>query len=152
MDWISDNAWSVWLGIAIVLGVAEMFSLDLILLMLAVGAIVGMVLALASAPVAVQILAAGGAALAMLAFVRPTWARRLHAGPELRHGPAALIGTTGFAIEEVSARGGLVKVSGETWTARPYDEHTVIPSGAKIEIFEIKGAIAYVAPVAELES
>ena len=87
----------------------------------------------------------------MLAFVRPTCARRLHGGPELRHGPAALIGATGFAMEEVSSRGGLVKVSGETWTARPYDEHTVIPAGSKIEIFEIKGAAAYVSPVAELE-
>ncbi len=35
--------WEIWLGLAIVLGVAELFSLDLILLMLAVGAVVGIV-------------------------------------------------------------------------------------------------------------
>jgi len=152
MDWISDHAWSVWLGVAMVLGVAEMFSLDLVLLMLASGAVVGMVLGLLSLPVAVQVIGAAATAVAMLTFVRPSWARRLHSGPELRHGPAALIGATGYAVAEVSARGGLVKVSGETWTARPYDEHTVIPSGAKVEIFEIKGATAYVGQIAELES
>ena len=31
MDWLRDHAWETWLGLAIVLGVAEMFSLDLVL-------------------------------------------------------------------------------------------------------------------------
>lgn len=152
MNWLIEHAWGVWLGAALVLGVAEMFSLDLILLMLAVGAGVGMVMAIAGLPLAVQCLGAAATAVAMLAFVRPQWAKRLHAGPDLRHGPAALVGTTGFAVEEVSSRGGLVKLSGEIWTARPYDEHVVIPSGAKVEVYEIRGATAYVAQVAELES
>lgn len=152
MDWISDHAWQVWLGLAMLLGVAEMFSLDLVLLMLAAGALVGMVLGFLELPLVVQALGAAAASVAMLTFVRPSWARRLHSGPELRHGPAALIGSTGFAVDEISARGGTVKVSGETWTARPYDESVVIPRGAKVEIYEIRGATAYVAQVAELES
>jgi len=152
MDWFTDHLWQTWLGVAMLLGVAELFSLDLILLMLAVGGVVGMVLAIAGLPFVLQALAAAAASVAMLTFVRPKWVSRLHSGPDLKHGPAALIGTTGFAIDEVSARGGLVKVSGETWTARPYDEHEVIPAGAKVEIYEIRGATAFVAQVAELES
>ena len=35
MDWIRDHLWETWLGLSIVLGVAEMFSLDLIFAMLA---------------------------------------------------------------------------------------------------------------------
>ncbi|HSV41653.1 MAG TPA: NfeD family protein [Nocardioidaceae bacterium] len=151
MDW-SPEAWHVWLGIAAVLVVAEMFSLDLILLMLGAGAIVGAVLGMLDAPFPVQALAAGATALGMLTLVRPSMVRRLHSGPELRHGPAALIGSSGYVLEEVSAQGGLIKVAGETWTARPYDETAVIPSGAKIEVYEIRGATAYVAQVAELES
>lgn len=151
MDWFTEHAWSIWLGAVLVLGVAEMFSLDLVLLMLAAGAAIGMVLAIAGLPVAVQCLAAAATATAMLALVRPSVVRRLHSGPELRHGPAALIGTTGFAVEEVSSRGGLVKIAGEVWTARPYDEHVVIPDGAKVEVYEIRGATAYVAQVPELE-
>ena len=58
----------------------------------------------------------------------------------------------GYAIEEVSSRSGVVKVSGEMWTARPYDESVVIPAGAKIEVFQIKGATAYVAEVPELDA
>ena len=42
MDWISDHLTAVFLGLAIVLGVAELASMDLILLMLAAGALAGM--------------------------------------------------------------------------------------------------------------
>ncbi|HET7736102.1 MAG TPA: NfeD family protein [Nocardioidaceae bacterium] len=152
MDWISEHAWSVWLGLAMLLGVAELFSLDLVLLMLAVGALTGLGLDVVGLPLPVQILGAAATSVAMLALVRPSAVRRLRSGPELRHGPAALIGTTGFALEEVSVREGLVKLGGEIWTARPYDEHVVIPKGAKVEVYEIKGATAFVAQVAELDS
>jgi len=39
MDWLRDNVWAAWLGIAVVLGLAELASLDFTLLMLAAGAI-----------------------------------------------------------------------------------------------------------------
>jgi membrane protein implicated in regulation of membrane protease activity len=151
MDWLSDHAWQAWLAAAIALGVAELFSLDLILLMLAAGALVGFVFGAIGAPVALQFLAAAAAAAAALAFVRPSVVKRLHSGPTLRHGPAALIGTTGFALQDVSVHGGQVKLAGEVWTARPYDEDAVIRSGAKVEVYEIRGATAYVAEVPELE-
>ena len=71
MDWIRDHLWETWLALSIALGVAEMFSLDLILAMLATGAVVGMVAALIGLPVFVQILAALAASVAALAVVRP---------------------------------------------------------------------------------
>ena len=58
MDWIRDHLWETWLALSIALGVAEMFSLDLILAMLAAGAVVGMVAALIGLPVVAQILLA----------------------------------------------------------------------------------------------
>ena len=58
------SAWQVWLSLAIGLGVLELFSLDLILLMLAAGAVVGMVLDLAGLAVWVQVLAAVAASIA----------------------------------------------------------------------------------------
>ena len=48
MEWFRALG-GVWLGIAFLLGLAEMVSLDLILIMLAVGALAGMILA-SSAP------------------------------------------------------------------------------------------------------
>ena len=45
----------------------------------------------------------------------------------------------------------LVKVTGETWTAQPYDETLTIAPGETIEVLEIRGATAYVHPIPRLE-
>ena len=147
---IRDNMWGAWLGLALLLGVAEMFSLNLILLMMAVGALVGMLAALLAAPVALQLLLAAGTSVAMLALVRPEVVRRMHRGPDLKSGSAALIGKEGFAIAEINAHGGQVKLDGEVWSARPYIDDDVIPAGAKVQLFEIRGATAYVHEVPQL--
>ena len=62
-DWLQGHLPEAWLGLAMVLGVAEMFSLDLILIMLAGGAVAGMLAALLGLPFAVQVLIAAAAAL-----------------------------------------------------------------------------------------
>src|SRR6478736_1080087 len=127
MDWIRDHLWETWLGLSIVLGVAEMFSL-------------------------VQILAALAASIAMLAFVRPAFVKRLHSGPELSLGHGKLVGTRALVTQEITGlAAGRIKVAGEIWSALPYDEHLTIEPGQTVEIFQIKGATAYVHPVGTLE-
>ena len=152
MDWIRDHLWETWLGLSIVLGVVEMFSLDLIFAMLAAGAVVGMLAALIGLPVAVQILAALAASIAMLAIVRPAFVKRLHSGPELALGHGKLVGTRGLVTQEITGlTAGRIKVGGEVWSALPYDEHLKIEPGETVEILQIKGATAYVHPVGTLE-
>lgn len=148
-DWL--QAWQLWLGLGITLGVAELMSLDLVLLMLAVGALAGMTADLLELGFPVQVLAAVTASVAMLALVRPSIVKRFHAGPDLRLGHDALVGRQAVAVEEISAQGGLIKIGGETWTARPFDESLVIAPGATVDIFEIRGATAYVHEVPSLE-
>jgi membrane protein implicated in regulation of membrane protease activity len=152
MEWFRDHLWETWTGIAILLGVAELFSLDLVLLMLAVGACVGLVTALIGLPVAVQVLAALGTSVAMLALVRPSMVKRLQSGPELTLGHDALVGKQGVVVTEVTGDGGQVRIGGELWTARAYDETAVIPPGARVDIFQIKGATALVHRIPELDS
>jgi len=152
MDWIRDHLWETWLGLSIVLGVVEMFSLDLIFAMLAAGAVVGMLAALVGLPVAVQILAALAASIAMLAIVRPAFVKRLHTGPELALGHGKLVGTRGLVTQEITGlTAGRIKVGGDIWSALPYDEHLKIEPGETVEILQIKGATAYVHPVGTLE-
>lgn len=148
-DWFA--AWQAWLGLAIALGVAELFSLDLVLLMLAVGAVVGMAVALAGLPFWVEAIAAVAAAVGMLAVVRPGLVRRFHGGPELTLGHAALVGKQGVVVDEVSAQSGQIRIGGELWTARPYVDTEVIEAGETVDIFEIKGATALVHRVPRLE-
>jgi membrane protein implicated in regulation of membrane protease activity len=149
-DWLTDNLWGVWLGIAMFLGVLELFSLDLVLLMLAGGALVGMVLDLVGAGVPLQVIGASVASVAMLALVRPSVVKRLHTGPDLKQGHEALVGIEGFTVAEITEQGGQAKIAGEIWTARPYDETAVIPVGARVRVYEIRGATAYVDEVPQL--
>jgi membrane protein implicated in regulation of membrane protease activity len=146
------DAWQVWLSLAIGLGVLELFSLDLILLMLAAGAVVGMVAALVGLDGWVQILAAVATSIAALGLVRPSVVKSLHAGPTLVLGHEALVGKTGVVVEQVSSQGGQVRIGGELWTARPYDEDAVIDPGSKVDVFQIKGATALVHKIPELET
>lgn len=153
MEWLRDHAWETWLGLTIVLGVAEMFSLDLILIMLAAGALVGMITAVIGLPIALQVLAASAASLAAIAMVRPTMVKRLHSGPELSLGHGKLVGKQGIVTDEISGlNAGRIKLAGEFWTAEPYDDTTSIPAGETVEVLEIRGATAIVHPVARLES
>ena len=152
MDWIRDHLWETWLALAIALGVAEMFSLDLILAMLAAGAVVGMVTAMVGLPLEITLLAAVASSVAMLALVRPSVVKRLHSGPELALGHGKLVGTRGMVTEEITGlTAGRIKAGGEIWTALPYDENLRIAPGETVEILQIKGATAYVHPVATLE-
>jgi membrane protein implicated in regulation of membrane protease activity len=145
------EAWQAWLALAVLLGALELFTLDLILLMLAAGALVGMLTAIAGLPEAVQVLAALATSVAALGLVRPSVVKRLHSGPTLVLGHDALVGRQGLVIERVSSEGGRVKIGGEVWTARPYDEDQVIEPGAKVDVFVIKGATALVHQVPELD-
>jgi membrane protein implicated in regulation of membrane protease activity len=153
MDWFRDHLWETWLMIAVALGVLELLSADLILIMLAGGALVGMVVAVFGLPVAVQIVVALGAAVGLLAVIRPSIVHRLHAGPTLRTGADALIGERGFVLEPLShATPGRVKIGGDVWTAKPYDEDDQIEAGAAVDVVSIKGATAYVLRTHQLES
>jgi membrane protein implicated in regulation of membrane protease activity len=148
MDWLGDHLWAGWLALAIALGVAELASLDLILLMLAVGAIVGAVTAALGAAAVLQVLLAAGASVAMLAVVRPNLIKRLHTGPELQLGHGKLVGRQALVTQEVtSMTPGRVRLAGEIWTAEPYDDTLTIGPGETVEVLAIKGATVFVHPV-----
>lgn len=153
MGWFEEHLTETWLGLAVLLGVAEMFSLDLVLAMLAAGAVAGMATSLVTSLVLVQFLVAIVTSLGMLALVRPNLVRKLHTGPELRLGHAKLIGTQGMVTRTITALApGEVKLSGQEWSAQPYDETLTIEPGETVEVLDIRGATAYVHPVPRLDS
>ena len=153
MDWLSDHVAGVFLALAILLGIAEMFSLDLILGMLALGTLVGVVTALLGAGLAVSALAAALASVALLAVLRPPLIKRFHTGPELTLGHSKLVGQQGVVTQRITGlEAGRIKLSGEIWSAKPYDETLAIEPGSTVEVLEIRGATAYVHPIPSIES
>ena len=82
--------------------------------------------------------------LASLLILRPIATRHLRTPARLRTGTAALVGARAEVIERVDGRGGQVKIGGEIWTARTYDEDEVIEPGKRVEVMKIDGATALV--------
>lgn len=153
MDWFRDHMVETWLGVAAILAVAEMLGLEFILLMLAVGALAGMVAAVVGLAIPLQLLCFALASVAMLALVRPNLIKRLHPGADLSLGHGKLVGQRGMVTEAISNdTHGRIKLAGEIWTAAPYDEFTTIAPGEAVEVLEIRGATAYVHQVPRLES
>ncbi|MFT4287658.1 NfeD family protein [Nocardioides sp.] len=153
MHWLGDNPWAVWLAIAVLLGIAEIASLDLVLAMLATGALGGVVTSLVTDSLPVQVIVAVVVAVAMLGVVRPGLARRLHAGPELVLGTDSLIGVRAVAIGRLSAdKPGQVRLEGVLWSARPYDDTLIIEDDTVVEVLQVRGATVYVHPTPTLEA
>jgi NfeD-like. len=47
-------------------------------------------------------------------------------------------------LDEVSGQSGSIKLGGEVWSARPYDEDDVFAPGARVQVVQIRGATALV--------
>jgi membrane protein implicated in regulation of membrane protease activity len=138
--------WLLWLVVALLLGVAEFFTLTVAFGILAGAALGAAVAAGLGASVPIQLLTFAVTGGVGLVAVRPIAKRHLALPPVSRDGSDALVGRTATVIHEVSANGGLVHLSGEDWSARPYDEDLVIPPGIRVEVFQIEGATALVHP------
>lgn len=140
------DPWLIWLIIAVVLAIAEIFSLTAALGILAVAALVTAGTAALGLPVAGQFVVFSTVSAAGVLLARP-WARRAMLQPRLeRFGVEALVGASGYVLHEVNNHEGLVRIKGEDWTARPYDESVVIPAGAMVDVLHIDGSTAVVYP------
>ncbi len=140
------GSWIVWLVLAAVLGVAEVLTTTLAFGLLAAGAVVAAVVAGLGAGLPFQLGAFAVAAAAGLGVVRPIAVRHLKQPPPLRTGTSALVGRSAKVVEEVTDDGGKVRIGGELWSARPYDESQVIAVGSTVDVFAIEGATALVHP------
>lgn len=138
--------WFIWLIAAAALGAAEFFTLTLFFGLLAGAALVAAVVAGVGVGLLGQLVALGAAAAAGLVIVRPVALRHMEQQPLTREGSDALIGKRAEVMQEVTATRGLVKLSGEEWSARAFDESLVIPVGALVDVMEIEGATAIVYP------
>ncbi len=140
------DAWVIWVIVACALAVGEILTTGFFLAPFAVGALLG------AAADAVGLGAVGAwavfvvASLLILTIVRPIARSHLRTPPQIRTGTAALVGRPGVVMERIANHEGVgcVKIDGEVWTARAYDEDEVIEVGARVNVVEIRGATALV--------
>jgi membrane protein implicated in regulation of membrane protease activity len=142
------DAWLVWLIAGVVASVGEIVTMGFFLAPFAAGAFVAMLAAIVGAGDAVQVVLFATVTAASFALVRPVARRHLKTPPQIRTGTAALIGRSCVVLERISNDEGVgaVRIDGEVWTARAYDEDEVLEPGRRVQVIEIRGATALVAP------
>ena len=138
--------WLVWLIAAVIFAVGEIATLGFFLAPFAGGALVAALLAGLDVGAAGQWATFLVVSVALLLALRPLARSHRRMPAQLRTGTAALIGKSGVVLERIAndEGAGLVRIDGEPWSARAYDEDQVIEAGTRVQIVEIRGAIALV--------
>jgi membrane protein implicated in regulation of membrane protease activity len=139
------EAWVIWLIVAVVFGIGEIATLGFFLAPFAGGALVAALVAGAGGGAVGSWIAFLVVSVVLLAALRPVALRHRKQAPQLRTGTAALVGRTATVVEKVDGDEGCVRLDGEIWTARAYDEDQVFEPGARVQVLEIRGATALVA-------
>jgi membrane protein implicated in regulation of membrane protease activity len=134
----------LWVVAALALVAVELLSLDLILLMLAGGALGAAITSLAGGPPLLQVLVAAVLSVILLGFVRPLALRHLQVARHTKTGAEALVGTHGLVTERIDAYDGRVKLGGEIWSARSTANGKVYEPGTTVHVIRIDGAHAVV--------
>ncbi len=139
------DEWVLWVIAAGLLAVGEILTLGFFLGPVAIAAAAAAVVALAGAGLAVQWIVFIALSMASLLVLRPVAKRHLRTPGQLRTGTAALVGGQALVLERVDRDGGQVKLAGEVWSARAYDDDDTYEPGARVEVMKIDGATALVA-------
>jgi membrane protein implicated in regulation of membrane protease activity len=138
------DPWVAWAIGAAILAAGEAATASLVLGPLALAAALAAIVAAAGAGFAIQLLAFVVGSIAALGILRPIAKRHMRLPAHMRTGAAALVGCSATVLEQVDRDGGRVKIGGEVWSARSYDDEQVIEPGDHVEVLQIDGATALV--------
>ncbi|NAZ85660.1 NfeD family protein [Kineococcus sp. T90] len=146
LESLLQQSWLLWIAAALVLGILEITAIDLVFAMLAGGALAGAAADALGLGFVGQVLVAAAVAGLLIGTIRPVLLRRLKMPPVGTTNAPALVGRTALVLSDVSARGGLVKLVGETWSART-GPGQAFTAGEDVVVTAIDGATAVVGPV-----
>ena len=133
----------MWLAASGALLVIEILTVDLLFASLAFSALLAAGANALGFSVVVQGVVFGVGAIGSLMFLRPIALRHLKKKPaDHATNIEALIGAPAMTLSAITEHDGLVKLSGETWSARSNTGE--IEVGSQVEVVAIEGATAVV--------
>jgi membrane protein implicated in regulation of membrane protease activity len=134
-----------WLIFALALAGAEVLTGDMFLLMLGGGALAASVTAwLTDWPILGDGVVFLVVSVLLVVLVRPALRQRLTPARGLPTGIEALKGKSAVVLDRVARDAGQVKLDGQIWTARPYNDDDIYEPGDSVTVMHIDGATAVV--------
>ena len=108
------DVWVIWLIIAVVLAVAEIFTLTAALGLLGAAALITSVSAMIGLPVPLQLVVFAVTSAVGVIVVRPIAQRHMSAPRSIDFGVDALLGKPAYVLQEVTGRNGRVRIGGHS--------------------------------------
>jgi membrane protein implicated in regulation of membrane protease activity len=138
--------WLIWLIAAVLFAVGEMATLGFFLAPFAAGALLAAIVSAVGAGDFISLAVFLVTSTVALTALRPLARSHRRMPAQLRTGTAALVGKTATVTERIDNSGnqGCVRLEGETWSARAYDDDDVYEPGTRVQVLEIRGATALV--------
>jgi membrane protein implicated in regulation of membrane protease activity len=141
------DAWVIWVVAAVVLLIAEATTSAFIAIYFGLAAIAAAAVALTGVGVVVQLIAFAALSVGSLTLTRPALKRAIGSTHLHRTGVDAMQGKIGVVTRSIGElESGLVKIGGETWTARSFYDEEPIAEGSRVEVVKIEGVTALVIP------
>ena len=133
-----------WIIFAIVLGIVEAVSVNLVTIWFAVGAVAGFIAAIFTDSLLIQISVFVAVSLIALILTRP-FAKNMLDNKKVPTNAARFIGAEGLVIEEIDEikGSGQIKALGQVWSAKSADK-SGIAMGETVIINKIEGVRAVV--------
>ena len=137
LAYILENMWQVWAVVAVICLILELMAGDFFIICFSIGAVGGLLTALLSDSLYLQLFAFAVFTVLALVYVRPFAKRYLHKGEDSRVSNAdALMGRQGRVVETVKAGGfGRVQIDGDIWKAVTNGDAD-IPEGSPVVVID----------------
>ncbi|MBO7672074.1 NfeD family protein [bacterium] len=137
--------WEIFVVVAIVAIILEMFTPTLFFLSIALAALVTAIVSLFGLNMTWLIIICSALSLVSLLFVRPWLKALMHHEPNGVEFKSEYIGKIVKATEDITTSSGAIAIYGERWDARLSDEKAEkIPAGEEVKIVKNDSIVLYV--------
>lgn len=134
--------WHIWIIVALVLFIVELFTAGFAVICLSIGCLGGAVAAACATSVEVQLLIFAVVSFVALASVRPILKRSFYKqGEKVLTNASAMVGRHGVVCNAIDqSESGRVVIDGVDWKARSVDD-SPIEQGARVEVVAIESVV-----------
>ena len=139
--------WYIWLIIAGIFLIFEIFTAGFLLFWLSIGALITMIVSFFTSNIAIQT-AVFVVSSAILIFATKPFVKKFAKTKTVKTNAFSIVGQNGIVIKDIDSINskGQIKVDGEVWSAVGKNDVN-IEKGTEVEIVEIKGVKAIVTPI-----
>ncbi|MBR2264198.1 MAG: NfeD family protein [Firmicutes bacterium] len=143
----------IWVGILVAAVIIEAFSMQLMTIWFAIGAICAWIVSVVGGPVWLQWCVFAGVSVLTLILTRPIALKYLNPKREPTNADA-VPGKEGIVVAEIRPIEGIgqIKVGGQIWSAKPENGTEVVPVGTRVQVVRIEGVKAVIRVLEQKES